>query len=248
MAMETNVMMRAWRCAAVAGALAAAPCVRAQEVPKPAKPVLDSRSVLMSWTNEPGTNAAPVQPAVAADETATVDMPSKPEVRALIEHAQRLSGQGKLAEAIAAMRQALDLDPKDRRARFGLGTVYIQAEQYSNALAVLEPLTVEYPKDYFLRNNIAWLYATAKDHRVRDGAKAIRMAQEALLLAPNDYHVWSTLAEGYYVAGQYDRALRAAEEALRIGQQSGATAGNIIEYRRQIDKSHRAVQAMSLVE
>lgn len=228
----------------MAGALAGA--VGAQEA---AKPVLDSRSVLMSWTNEPGTGAAPARPAApAADEAAATDMPSKPEVRALVEHAQQLSAQGRLSEALAAMKQAVDLDPKDRRARFGLGTVYIQAEQYSDALAVLEPLTVEYPKDYFLRNNIAWLYATAKDHRVRDGAKAIRMAQEALLLAPNDYHVWSTLSEGYYVAGQYDRALRAAEEALRIAQQAAASAGNIIEYRRQIDKSRKAVQAMSLVE
>lgn len=244
-------MMRAWWLIAVGGALAGASWAGAQETPKAAKPVLDSRSVLMSWTNEPGTNAAParpVAPAARTAETAKVELPSKPEVVALVEHGQRLAAEGKLMEAIEIHKQALALDPNDRRARFAMGTSYIQAELYSNALAVLEPLTVEYPKDYFLRNNIAWLYATAKDHRVRDGAKAIRMAQEALLLAPNDYHVWSTLAEGYYVAGQYDRALRAAEEAFRIARQAGATAGNIIEYRRQIDKSRKAVQAMSLVE
>ncbi|MFH0954276.1 MAG: tetratricopeptide repeat protein [Verrucomicrobiota bacterium] len=230
-------------------AAAGVPPGSAQETPpsaaKPRKPQLDDRSVLVTWTNEGARRgAAATNRAVLAAASPVADA----EMVQWIRHASELAALGKLNEAIEAYKRAVELYPSDKRARFGLGTTYIQLERYRDALAVLEPMAEEFAEDYSLKNNIAWLYATAKDHSVRDGAKAVRMAQEALLLAPNDYHVWSTLSEGYYVAGQYDKALRAAEEALKLARLANAGGGSILEYRRQVDKGRKAVQAMSLVE
>lgn len=241
-------------CVAVAAATGVQPGSAqetAQPSAKPRKPQLDNRSVLVTWTNEGArpaaatTNAAVVTNRVAP---AAVSPITDVEVVRWIQHAGELASLGKLNEAIEAYKRAVELNPSDKRARFGLGTTYIQLERYRDALAVLEPMAEEFAEDYSLKNNIAWLYATAKDHSVRDGAKAVRMAQEALLIAPGDYHVWSTLCEGYYVAGQYDKALRAAEEALKLARLANASGGSLLEYRRQVDKSRKAVQAMSLVE
>lgn len=229
--------------------LAAVVAAAGQQAARPAARKLDARSVLVTWTNEgpagaptsavPAAPSAPAGPVAATNET---------ELTRMVDRAYELVQFGDAAAAIELFNQVLAKEPGDRRARFGLGTTYIQMDKYREALAVLEPMSQETPGDYFLKNNIAWLYATAKDHAIRDGAKAIRLAQEALLVAPTDFHVWSTLAEGYYVAGQYDKALRAAEEGLRIGVQIQGPGAVTEEYRRQVDKCRKAVQAMSVLE
>ena len=70
----------------------------------------------------------------------------------------------------------------------------------------------------------------------------------ALLSQPGSYHVWSTLAEGYYVSGEYEKAFRASEQALRLGSEKKATQENLMAYKEQLRKCMRAKEAMSLIE
>jgi tetratricopeptide (TPR) repeat protein len=170
-------------------------------------------------------------------------------IRYWLEHGHRKLAAKEYDEAEYAFRQALVIDPKDRSARFGLGTTYIQMQRYREALGILEPMTEEFPADYTLKNNVAWLYATAADHSVRNGEKAVALAQDALFARPYDYHVWSTLAEAHYVSGDYEKALRAAEEALKLARQDSHTAKHDLqEYERQVAKCRKAAAAMSLIE
>ena len=145
--------------------------------------------------------------------------------------------------------KVLKQDSSNKRARFGLGTAYIQMQMYKEALAILEPMAKEFPKDYFLKNNIAWLYATSQDITIRNGAKAVQYAQEALMIAPGDFHVWSTLSEAYYISGRYDKALRDAEEAVKISSETAtADISGAVECRRQVEKNRQAVRVMSVLE
>jgi tetratricopeptide (TPR) repeat protein len=236
----------------------------------PAKPkTLDDRSVLMSWTNKPppagnveqipvaspkppapvpvpaaGTNAAPAVPKPARAEQPPPPSPYDDQVEA----ASKMVRGGQTEEGMKSLLEVLAKEPKHRRARFELGTAYIQLERYREALDLIEPMIVEFPKDYFLKNNLSWLYATAKDPAIRDGAKAVRLAQDALFIAPGDFHVWSTLSEAYYISGDYTKAQRAAEEALRLATQSGMSGRALEEYRRQVTKSEKAAQATSVME
>jgi tetratricopeptide (TPR) repeat protein len=150
--------------------------------------------------------------------------------------------------SLAQFRSVLKFDPASHRARFGLGNVMIQLQQFEEARNIFEALVVEQPEDFSLKNNLAWLYATAKDHRIRNGARALELAQDALLLAPTDFHVWSTLAEAYYILGQYSRAQRAAQIALDLASAQKGTERNVEEYRRQTEKCRRAAEAMSIIE
>jgi tetratricopeptide (TPR) repeat protein len=222
----------------------------AADAPRTQKPSLDSRSVLVSWTNVLKAPAPAATAAVtnAAAESNTVKSASQDEITQLLDKAYKRIDYGGVEEAMAIFNDVLKRDPTNKRARFGLGTAYIQMQRYKDALAVLEPLAQEFQGDYFLKNNIAWLYATAKDVSIRNGAKAVQYAQDALLIAPGDFHVWSTLSEGYYISGQYDKALRAAEEALKLSLQSPAGADGSDEYRRQVEKNRKAAQVMSVLE
>ena len=154
---------------------------------------------------------------------------------------------GNLSAAERAFKAAL-ADAPSKEALFGLGTVYIKTWRYHSALDILEALAVEYPDDYYIKNNVAWIYAIAEDTQIRNGLKSVKLAQEALLIQPGSYHVWSTLSEGYYVSGRYEKALRAAQEALRLSIKMKASRKNIHTYQKQVDKCEKAQKSLTLIE
>lgn len=170
------------------------------------------------------------------------------QVSALVGSGYQAMQEERLQEAERYFFQALRLERDHKQARFGLGTLYIKMNNYERAIRVLESVLAQYPDEYFVLNNLAWLYATASDVAFRDGERAVKLAQEALLLQPNDFHVWSTLSEGHYIMGEYNRALRAAREALRISRQANAPETRIDEYRRQVDRSQRAAEALTILD
>jgi len=168
--------------------------------------------------------------------------------RALIRTGNRLLEQGKLREAEEMYRRALQRNPQSRAARIGLGNVLIRSGRDREARKLLEPMLSEFPDDFTLKNNVAWLLAVTPDATVKDGRRAVELAQEALLHAPRDYHVWSTLAEAHFACGEYERALKAAEQALSLAREKRAPASEVKFYRAQVEKCRRAVEVFSLVE
>lgn len=156
--------------------------------------------------------------------------------------------QSKPGVAQGIFTKVLQKDPTNRRARFGLSTALIQSEKYKEAMAILESMIKEVPQDYVTKNNLAWIYATATDLKVRDGKRAVELAQEALMINPTDCHVWSTLSEAYFICGRYDKALRNAEHALRVGQDTKADAKLLTEYQNQVERCRKAAESMAILE
>ena len=144
--------------------------------------------------------------------------------------------------AISAYERILGIDPEHQQARYIIGHVYISAKQYDKAEAQLLALVDDFPEDFKLKNNLAWLYATAEDPSIRDGKKAVEIAQEAMILAPNDHHVWSTLSEAYYVSGEYEKAYRAITHMASLAARYGSdiTKESVESYNVQIRKCKRA--------
>jgi tetratricopeptide (TPR) repeat protein len=167
----------------------------------------------------------------------------------LMEVAQAYAKEGNLAASIDAYERILEIEPQHHQARYLLSHVYITAKQYRNAEALLFELIDERPDDFTLLNNLAWVYATADDLSVRDGQKAIHYAQEAMVMAPNDHHVWSTLSEAYYMSGEYEKAYRAithmAQLAMRYGK--NITEQSVEEYNEQIRKCKRALDTANVM-
>lgn len=156
--------------------------------------------------------------------------------------------QSKPNVAMGIFTKVLQKDPANRRARFGMSTALIQSERYKAAIAILEDMIKEVPQDYVTKNNLAWIYATATDLKVRNGERAVALAQEALLINPTDCHVWSTLSEAYFVCGRYDKALRDAEHALQLGRDTKADPKLMIEYQNQVERCRKAAESMAILE
>ncbi|VGO17377.1 hypothetical protein PDESU_05973 [Pontiella desulfatans] len=152
--------------------------------------------------------------------------------------------------AISAYERILEIDPMHQESRYIVGHVYINAKQYGKAEKILSELVKDYPEDFKLKNNLAWLYATAEDPSFRDGQKAIVLAQDAMVLAPDDHHVWSTLAEAYYITGQYEKAYRAIKQmaSLAAAHGQGVTKEQVDNYNEQIRKCKRAWDTQKMIE
>ena len=90
-------------------------------------------------------------------------------------------------------------------------------------------------------NNLAWILATSPDPSLRDGVKAIELAEEADRLSRGqDPAVIRTLAGAYAEAGRFGDALDAAQRALPLAEKRGNFAlandlrVNIANYRKGI--------------
>jgi tetratricopeptide (TPR) repeat protein len=151
--------------------------------------------------------------------------------------------------AVDAYERVIELDPSHQQATYILSHVYISAKQYAKAEKALLLLVEKYPDDFRSWNNAAWLYATAEDPAYRNGKKAIEFAREALVLAPNDHHVWSTLSEAYFVNGQYEKAYTAIMHMVNIATRGkvAVTQESVDQYNEQIRKCKMALDTYNLL-
>jgi hypothetical protein len=67
------------------------------------------------------------------------------------------------------------------------------------------------------QNEVAWLFATSADPKVRDGPKAVGFAEKAVAATERkDPEYLDTLAAAYAESGQFDRAVSTQKEALAL--------------------------------
>ncbi len=151
---------------------------------------------------------------------------------------------GDIQNSIRLFREVLEDNPGSRPALFGLGTVLLRMKEYDEAIRILEPMMEEYPEDFSIFNNLAWLYATATDPDINNPERALNLARKALMLAPRNFHVWNTLSEAHYVSGNYEKAFRIAQQALRLSREQNAPISRQREYQQQVEKARRAHQGM----
>ena len=72
------------------------------------------------------------------------------------------------------------------------------------------------PNDPRARNNVAWLLASRPDAPPHDPARAVRLAKEAVALAPAVGDYWNTLGAAHYRAGDAKAAAAALQESMRL--------------------------------
>src|SRR5438105_7622826 len=70
--------------------------------------------------------------------------------------------------------------------------------------------------------NLAWVLATFPDPAIRDGAKALQFAKQAVELSQGKRaRIWRLEAAGYAETGRFPEAIEAAQNALRLAQAEG---------------------------
>ena len=132
---------------------------------------------------------------------------------------------GKTSEAIAQLEEAKRIQPNDPIVRTDLGNALMKSGRAREAVAEFNQSLAILPNGVGAMDSLAWLLATAPDTAVRDGARAVEVAERANEITMHaDPVILHTLAAAYAEAGQFEDALVTARRGMKLANQSGKTA------------------------
>ena len=129
--------------------------------------------------------------------------------------------------AVAYWKSRLKGNELDTDAHNNLGVVLIQSGDPRGAIAQWETTLAIKPNDGNAQNNLAWMLATYPDETMRNGNRAVELAEKAAALpGGQDPIVLRTLAAAYAEAGKFSRAIETAAHAseLAIARQNPSLA------------------------
>ena len=120
--------------------------------------------------------------------------------------------------------KAIELNPMVAETHMNMGRALLRQNKTTEAIKYYRQalqLRNDWPN---LLNNFAWILATHQDDRIRNGAEAVRLAKRACQL--DSYRVpaaLDTLAAAYAETGQFDLAVKTAQNALQLARDAGQT-------------------------
>ena len=133
-----------------------------------------------------------------------------------------LFAQGRIDDAMADWEKTLQIRPTDADAYTGLGNALLQRGSVREALAHYEQALALAPHDPHSRNNIAWVLATASDPTIRNGTRAVNLAQEAIQLSDGKEPLFfRTLAAAYAETNRFSEAIVTAKQGYGIAAGRG---------------------------
>jgi tetratricopeptide (TPR) repeat protein len=133
--------------------------------------------------------------------------------------AQALVQSGRLDEAIVHYERALVLEPANPQAHSFLAHVLVQKGRVREAIQHYEAAVNAQPGNPFTLNNLAWMLATCSDTSLRNGPKAVTLAERANQLSgETDAHLLETLAAAYAETGRFEEAAATAQRGLEVAQ------------------------------
>jgi Flp pilus assembly protein TadD len=129
---------------------------------------------------------------------------------------------GRIDEARSHFEEALAIEPNFADAHYNLGNLYLQIGDAPAALIHYQRALATKPDDIQALNNMAWILATWPNVSVRDGVKAVALAEHAdSLTSRRNQMIAATLAAAYAETGRFPEAVRAAERAMQLAASEG---------------------------
>jgi protein O-mannosyl-transferase len=130
--------------------------------------------------------------------------------------------QGRMRDAMAEWQKARATETKDARFHTALADAFLRAGLQKDAIAEYEHAARISAQDPLPRNNLAWLLATSSDASIRDGNRAVELANEAVRLSDSkDPNYLRTFAAACAEIGRFAEAQETARRALREAESRG---------------------------
>ena len=132
---------------------------------------------------------------------------------------------GSVDEAIVHFQKALQIKPDYVEAHNNLGRALFQKGSVDEAIAHYQKALQIKPDNAEVQNNLALVLATCPQASLRNGNKAVELAQRAnQLTGDGNPTVLGTLAAAYAEAGRFPEAVETAQRALQLAETQSNTA------------------------
>ncbi|QDT69230.1 Thiol-disulfide oxidoreductase ResA [Planctomycetes bacterium MalM25] len=129
--------------------------------------------------------------------------------------AQVLLQQGRIDDAVDQLEQVAEQQPQAPKVWYQLGQLAQQRGEWGQAIQHLGQVAKLVPDDPAIATDLAWVLATAPDESLRDGARAVRLAEKAATATKGrDWRVLDVLAAAYAERGDFERAVQAESKAI----------------------------------
>ena len=139
--------------------------------------------------------------------------------------AKALLRKGRLPEAMVQYRKFLEIEPGNVEARNTLGTALIQQGRVSEAIAQWRDALAIQPDNGNAASNLAWVFATCPEDSIRDGTRAVELAEKAMRLSGGKIPmIFRVLAAAYAENGRFSDAIDTAQRGADLANRTGNPA------------------------
>jgi len=144
-------------------------------------------------------------------------------LHALMNYGNLLVRQNRFPEAVFYYRRARKLAPTNAVIHLNLGTALLKSGKPRAAVSAYRRAISEDPHLVGAKVQLAWVLATTEDDALRNGAEAVRLAEEASLeVSEKHARLLDVLAAAYAEAGRFDDACRVALTGLEVAASNGS--------------------------
>jgi len=136
--------------------------------------------------------------------------------------AKALLQKGQVADALVHYRQLLELQPDNMEVHSIVGTVLVQQGEIREGVEEWQKVLEIQPDNGNALNNLGWVLATAPEDSLRDGSRAVQLAQQAVRISGGRIPiVFRTLAAAYAENQQFPQAIETAQQGLELANKQG---------------------------
>ena len=131
-----------------------------------------------------------------------------------------LMTKAQLDEAIAQLSKAIEILPSHSHAHYNLALALAEKGETVDAIVHYEKAIETQPDFFEALTNLAWIFASSSDANIRNGPKAVELAEEAdRLMGDTSPVVLRTLAAAYATNKSFDRGVETSRRALQSAQE-----------------------------
>jgi protein O-mannosyl-transferase len=154
--------------------------------------------------------------------------------------AKGLLQKGQVADALIHYGKLLELQPDNIEVHNIVGTVLTQQGRAGEGIEEWQKVLAIQPDNGNAMSNLAWVFATSPDQSLRDGPKAVGLAEQALRISGGRIPIlFRTLAAAYAESGRFSEAIQTAQQGIELANSQGNSSlatelqGNITLYQEQ---------------
>ena len=154
--------------------------------------------------------------------------------------AKALLQKGQVADALVHYRKLLELQPDNMEVHNIVGTVLVQQSRVQEGVEEWQKVLSVEPDNGNAMSNLAWVFATSPDQSIRNGAKAVQLAEQAVRISGGRIAIlFRTLAAAYAENGRFGDAIQTAQRGIELANSQGNSSlatelqGNITLYQEQ---------------
>jgi tetratricopeptide (TPR) repeat protein len=154
--------------------------------------------------------------------------------------AKALLQKGQVSDALIHYRKLLELQPDNIEVHNIVGTVLTQQGRVGEGVEEWQKVLAIQPDNGNALSNLAWVFATSPDQSLRDGPKAVQLAEQALRISGGRIPIlFRTLAAAYAESGEFSKAIQTARQGIELASSQGNSGlatelqGNIALYQEQ---------------